>query len=98
MEEKLYRLINEYGEEYLSNTPGILGGNKRLKIYGKLDCSSANKWIKKGYYVKDRVFFIDEATAIKAGYRPCGVCMAKEYEKWKKQQENTPYTLKKRIG
>lgn len=83
----MYRLINENGEEYLSDIPGILGGNKRLKIYGKLDCPSASKWIEKGYYVKDRVFFINEETAIKAGYRPCAVCMKKEYEKWKMQNK-----------
>ena len=87
MEEKLYKLINENGEEYLSDVPGTLGGNKRLKIYGRLDCSSANKWIGKGYYVKDRVFFLNEDIAIKAGYRPCAVCMKKEYEAWKKQQK-----------
>ena len=85
MEEKLYKLINENGEEYLSSIPGTLGGNKRLKIYGRLDCPSANMWISKGYYVKDRVFFSGEETAIKAGYRPCAVCMKKEYEEWKEK-------------
>lgn len=39
----MYRLINKYGEEYLSSIPGTLGGNKRLKIYGRLDCPSANR-------------------------------------------------------
>ncbi len=96
MEGKLYKLINENDEEYLSSIPGTLGGNKRLKIYGRLDCPSANRWIKKGYYIKDRVFFIDEETAIKAGYRPCAVCMKKEYEEWKKQSNNLGKILKKR--
>ena len=82
----MYKLINEHGEEYLSEIPGTLGGNKRLGIYGKLDCSSANRWIKKGYYVKDRVFFLDEETVIKAGYRPCAICMKNEYDKWKREQ------------
>ena len=95
MKEKIYNLINENGEKYLSTIPGTLGGNKRLKIYGRLDCKSANRWIAKGYYVKDRVFFIDEETAIKAGYRPCAVCMKKEYAEWKEQQESLPYTLKR---
>ena len=88
MKEKLYRLINENNEEYLSSIKGTLGGNKRLKIYGKLDCPSANRWILKGHYVKDRVFFLDEETAIKSGYRPCAVCMKKEYELWKTKQKN----------
>ena len=92
MEDKLYKLIDENGKEYLSNIPGTLGGNKRLKIYGRLDCPSANMWISKGYYVKDRVFFSDEEIAIKAGYRPCAVCMKKEYEEWKEK-----YVLKRRL-
>ena len=60
------------------------------KIYGRLDCPSALRWIAKGHYVKNRVFFKDEATAIAAGYRPCAVCMPNEYKKWKeKQNEKT---------
>lgn len=83
---KKYKLIDENGNMYLSDIPGTLGGNKKLKIYGKLDCVSAKKWILKGYYVKNRVFFKDEETAIKAGYRPCGVCMKEEYKEWKNKQ------------
>ncbi len=82
--KELYKLINEHGKEYLSNTPGTLGGHRKLKIYGRLDCPSANRYIAKGKYVQYRVFFKDEATAIAAGYRPCAVCMPKEYEEWKK--------------
>ena len=82
----MYKLINKDGEEYLSETPGTLGGNKRLKIYGKLDCRSALKWIKKGYYVKDRVFFLTKEDAIAAGYRPCAICMENEYKEWKANQ------------
>ena len=82
----MYKLIDENNEEYLSDIPGTLGGNKRLKIYGKLNCPSANRWIEKGYYVKDRVFFLNEEVAIKAGYRPCAICMRKEYEEWKEKQ------------
>ena len=51
MEEKLYKLTNENDEIYLSTIPGTLGGNKRLRIYGRLDCPSANMWIKKGYRI-----------------------------------------------
>ncbi|SFU36122.1 Metal binding domain of Ada [Clostridium sp. DSM 8431] len=83
MEEKLYKLMGEDGKEYLSKEKGTMGGHKKLKIYGRLDCWSANNAIKKGQYVKYRVFFKDEETAIKAGYRPCAKCMPKEYKKWK---------------
>ncbi len=84
----MYKLIDENGMEYLSEIPGTLGGNKRLKIYGRLDCPSANKWIEKGYYVSDRVFFLNEEDAIKAGYRPCAICMKKEYLEWKEKQKS----------
>lgn len=84
---KVYKLIDRTGEYYLSFTPGEYGGNKKLKIYGKLNCSSANRWIEKGYYVSNRVFFKDEETAIEAGYRPCAICMPNEYSVWKVNQE-----------
>lgn len=66
---------------------GTLGGHKGLKIYGRLDCPSALRYIAKGQYVKYRVFFKDEATAIAAGYRPCAVCMKEEYKRWKEKQK-----------
>ena len=80
---KMYKLLDENGREYLSEKPGMIGGHKKLKIYGKLDCPSALRYISKGKYVKYRVFFKDEKTAIAAGYRPCGICMKEEYKKWK---------------
>ena len=70
-------------------------GHRRLKIYGRLDCPSANRWISKGYYVKDRVFFLNEEDAINAGYRPCAVCMRKEYLEWKERQKSLVYVKKK---
>lgn len=82
----MYKLIGKDGKQYLSETPGTLGGHKKLKIYGRLDCPSALKYIEKGQYVKQRVFFADEETAIAAGYRPCGVCMKEQYKKWKENQ------------
>ena len=85
--KKVYKLLNGKGETYLSEIPGILGGNKKLKIYGRLDCPSAKRWIEKGYYVQNRVFFADEETAIEAGYRPCAVCMRREYKIWKSNKE-----------
>lgn len=82
-----FKLIDSNGKEYLSSIPGMLGGNKKLKIYGRLDCPSAKKWIEKGYYVSNRVFFENEDIAIAAGYRPCAVCMPNEYEKWKNNEK-----------
>ena len=55
-----------------------LGGNKRLKIYGKLDCV-AGKRMKR----KNRVFFKDEDEALLEGSRPCGNCMSSAYKNWK---------------
>jgi methylphosphotriester-DNA--protein-cysteine methyltransferase len=80
---KQYRLTGPDGREYLSATPGTLGGHRRTKGYGRLDCRVALGWIAKGHYVKHRVFFADEATAIAAGYRPCAVCLPEEYRAWK---------------
>lgn len=77
-----YRLLNKNGF-YTSEIKGQFGGNKALKIYGRLDCKSALRWIKKKHYVKHRVFFANETDAIEAGYRPCGVCMKESFKKWK---------------
>lgn len=85
----MYKLLDQHGKEYLSEEPGTIGGHKKLKIYGKLDCPSALRYIAKGQYVKYRVFFKDEKTAIDAGYRPCGICMKSEYKKWKEKQNNS---------
>lgn len=83
---KLYHLIDKNGNSYDSETPGTLGGHRELKIYGRLDCPSALRYIAKGQYVQYRVFFADEDTAIAAGYRPCSRCMPKEYKRWKESQ------------
>ena len=79
----MYRLIGPDGREVLSETPGTLGGHRKNKIYGRLDCAGAARWIAKGHYVKQRVFFADEATAIAAGYRPCANCLPAAYATWK---------------
>lgn len=83
---KTYTLLGADGHFYESPVPGTLGGHKKKKIYGKLDCPSARRYIEKGQYVKHRVFFKDEETAIAAGYRPCSICMKKEYKLWKDSQ------------
>lgn len=80
--KKEYKLFDANGE-YLSSIPGVLGGNKKLKIYGRLDCKNALNWINRGKYVENRVFFESEEKAIEAGFRPCAKCMRKEYLKWK---------------
>ena len=83
---KSYKLLDGNGNTYFSEHSGTIGGHRRLKIYGRLDCPSALRHIAKGEYVKYRVFFADEATAIKAGYRPCGICMKEAYKVWKDRQ------------
>ncbi len=81
MTGKQYTLIGPDGQEVLSADPGTLGGNRRRRVYGRLDCRSAIGSLLTGY-AKHRVFFADEATAIAAGYRPCGTCMQTEYGTW----------------
>ena len=86
-----YRLLDAKGEPFTSATPGLLGGNRRLKIYGRLDCPSARRALLRGY-VRRRVFFADESTAIAAGYRPCGVCMREAYRRWKSTRSDDAHT------
>jgi methylphosphotriester-DNA--protein-cysteine methyltransferase len=45
-------------------------GNKRLKIFGRLNCKSGKRMKK-----ENRVFFKTEAEALSSGFRPCGHCM-----------------------
>lgn len=81
---KQYKLLGPDCEIYLSDTPGELGGNGKLKIYGKLTCGTALNSMKKypGEYQKHRVFFADERAALAAGYRPCGNCLRKKYKEY----------------
>ena len=81
---KMYKLLGADGVEYLSETPGTLGGNGKQKIYGRLDCPMALSSIKRfpGVYEKTRVFFADEKTALAAGYRPCGNCLREKYREY----------------
>lgn len=85
-----YRLIGPDGKEYASSRPGTLGGHRRNRIYGTLDCPGALSWIAKGKYVKQRVFFGSEEHAQLAGYRPCSVCMPQEYRRWKSAKVTAP--------
>ena len=81
---KQYKLTDANGNIYLSDTPGVYGGNGKLKIYGRLDCFSALSTIKRfpGQYEKHRVFFADEKTALAAGFRPCGNCLRAKYKEY----------------
>ena len=78
-----YTLLDRNGNEYTRDVPGTLGGYRRRRIYGRLDCGSALGAIVSGGYIQHRVFFADEETAIAAGYRPCAKCCPAEYRAWK---------------
>lgn len=83
----LYRLVAADGSTVSSTTPGTLGGHRKQRIYGRLDCKQARRALATGRsYEQQRVFFADEATAVAAGYRPCAVCMPEEYKAWKAKQ------------
>jgi len=87
MNEKTYTLLGSNGKAYESPTPGTIGGHLRTRIYGRMNCPAALHAITKGGYVKHRVFFADEATAIAAGFRPCGACLPEKYAAWKQAQQ-----------
>jgi methylphosphotriester-DNA--protein-cysteine methyltransferase len=78
-----WTLVGPNGLSYESESPGTLGGHRRTKIYGRLDCPGAARAIARGGYVASRVFFADEPTAVAAGYRPCAVCLRAAYDRWK---------------
>jgi hypothetical protein len=84
---KLYRLLGVDGKTVKSIEPGKLGGYRPLKIYGRLDCWSARRFLAKGGYAIHRVFFLNESSTIAAGYRPCGHCLRERYSVWKRGGE-----------
>jgi methylphosphotriester-DNA--protein-cysteine methyltransferase len=65
----------------IKNREVAFAGNKKLKIYGALSCSSAKKMKK-----ENRVFFSSEQEALNNRYRPCGHCMIDKYKIWKNLQ------------
>lgn len=86
---KVFELLGADRKRYSSRIPGLLGGNGRMKIYGRLDCASAKRAVAKSTtYQKHRVFFADEPTAIAAGYRPCAKCMSQQYKAWRAEHPN----------
>jgi methylphosphotriester-DNA--protein-cysteine methyltransferase len=62
----------------IKNAEICFGGNRKLKIYGTLKCSSGKRMKR-----ENRVFFSSENQALSNGFRPCGHCMKSEYLKWK---------------
>ena len=58
-----------------------LGGNTRLKIYGRLNCSSGKRM-----KPENRVLFRNENEALRLGFRPCGHCMREEQARWKRNE------------
>jgi methylphosphotriester-DNA--protein-cysteine methyltransferase len=60
-------------------------GNRKLKIYGRLNCASGKRMKK-----VNRVFFTSEEEAVRFGYRPCGHCMRMEYNLWLSNSTTIP--------
>jgi methylphosphotriester-DNA--protein-cysteine methyltransferase len=85
-----WRLLGPDGQHYESDRPGRLGGHRRSRIYGRLDCPSALRAIARGGYVAHRVFFADEQAARAAGFRACAVCLPAEYAEWKRGSADVP--------
>ena len=75
-----WKLVGPDGKPYTSAAPGTLGGHRRNRIYGRLDCPAALRAIARGGYITHRVFFLD--LRARAGRRipslrrlpPTGVC------------------------
>lgn len=59
------------------------GGNKKLRIYGTLRCSSGKRM-----KPDNRVFFETDKEAMEAGYRPCGNCLKEKYRIWKADKKD----------
>ena len=90
MTVKTYTLLGPDRRPYQSATPGTLAGHRRGRLYGTLDCPAALRAIARGGYVKNRVFFADESTAIAAGYRPCAACLPETHARWKARRAGSP--------
>ncbi|MBF6276661.1 hypothetical protein NOVA_32045 [Nocardia nova] len=80
---RYYVLLGSDAVPYRSPTAGTVGGHRRQRIYGRLDCPAALRALRRGNYAAYRVFFADEATAVAAGYRPCARCLPEAYRRWK---------------
>ncbi len=83
MTARTYTLLGPDRRPYQSATSGALGGHRPGHVYGRLDCPAALRAVARGGYVRHRVFFADEQTAVAAVYRPCAVCLPDEHAQWK---------------
>ncbi|MGH8972021.1 MAG: Ada metal-binding domain-containing protein [Acidimicrobiia bacterium] len=81
---RTWRLLGADGRPYDSDRPGTLGGHRRTRIYGRLDCPGARAALARGGYAAHRVFFAGEQDAVAAGYRPCAICLRPRYEEWRR--------------
>lgn len=85
MNQKLYHLTGPDGQEYETTERGTVYDYKSTKIYGCRDCKVPIPYLERGTY--KTVFFKDEETAVKAGFRPCAKCLPKKYDKWKNGED-----------
>ena len=84
---RTWKLLGPDGKAFSGRRPGTLGGHRRSRIYGRLDCPAGLRAIARGGYAAQRVFFLNRAHARAAGYRPCAACLPKEYVEWKKSEK-----------
>ena len=84
MEGKKYKLLGADGKFFPSDVKGEFGGKSHSKIYGRMDCPAALRAIARDreQFKKDQVFFLDEKSALAAGYRPCWSCQREKYEEY----------------
>jgi methylphosphotriester-DNA--protein-cysteine methyltransferase len=80
---RTYVLLDARRRPYDSPVKGLFGGHLLDRVYGRLDCPAAARALTRGGYVKNRVFFADEQTAVDAGFRPCAACLPQEYQRWR---------------
>lgn len=66
---RTYKVLVD-GKLVASRKPGRYAGHRPKKIFGRLDCASGKRLMRK----ENRVFFLAYADAIAQGYRPCKKC------------------------
>jgi methylphosphotriester-DNA--protein-cysteine methyltransferase len=79
---RTWTLLGPDGKPYSSGRRGALGGHRKSRLYGRLDCPAALRALARRGYAANRVFFLNQAHALAAGYRPCAACLPKEYASW----------------
>ena len=82
-------LIGADGRSYSSAEKGAIAGHRGTKIFVASTARLRFGPSRRGGYIRDRAFFADTATARKAGYRPCAVCMPDAYREWKDSADRT---------